>query len=251
MPKLSIFVVIGLAVTIGFSPALRAQGQQAAAAKAPSGPAPTHDLSGVWNSIGFLGNGWTKEPAPLTAWGAAKFKDVKSSNAGTYTLDQTNDPVITNCYPPGTPRIYMQPFPFQIVQTPTEVILLFEYDHTVRHISLDQPVPEDPDPTYMGTSVGHWENDTTLVVETVGFNEKTWLDRLGTPHSDQLHVTEKFHRVDKDRLDIEITIVDPKALTKPWGNTIHYRLRPTWKIMEQVCPDNASFLNFEKTDEKK
>jgi hypothetical protein len=64
-------------------------------------------------------------------------------------------------------------------------------------------------------------------------------------------VTERFHRLDKDRLDIEVSMVDPKALAKPWGNTVHYRLRPDWKIMEQVCPDNVSFLNFEKTDEKK
>jgi hypothetical protein len=251
MAKAAISVVVALAVTICFLPGLRAQGQQAAAAKAPSEPPPTHDLSGVWNTVGFLGNAWTREPAPMTPWAAAKFKEVKSSNGGTYTLDQTNDPVITNCFPPGVPRIYMQPFPFQIVQTPTEVIFLYEYDHTVRHVALDQPVPADPDSTYMGTSVGHWEDATTLVVETVGFNEKTWLDRLGTPHSDQLHVTEKLHRVSKDNMDIEVTMVDPKALTKPWGNTIHYRLHPDWKIMEQVCPDNVSFLNFETPDQKK
>jgi hypothetical protein len=251
MAKTVVFAVVGLAVTTCFLPGLKAQGPQAAAAKAPSEPAPTHDLSGVWNTVGFLGNAWTKEPAPMTPWAAAKFKEVKSSNAGTYTLDQTNDPVITNCFPPGVPRIYMQPFPFQIVQTPTEVIFLYEYDHTVRHVALDQPLPTDPDSTYMGTSVGHWENATTLVVETVGFNEKTWLDRIGTPHSDQLHVTEKLHRVNKDNLDIEVSMVDPKALTKPWGNTIHYRLHSDWKIMEQVCPDNVSFVNFETPDQKK
>ena len=245
-------IVVGLAAVICFSPSLRAQGKPAAAAQATSEPAPKRDLSGVWNSIGFLGNAWTKEAAPMTPWAAAKFKEVKSSNGGPYTLEETNDPVITKCFPPGTPRIYMQPFPFQIVQTPAEVIFLYEYDHTVRHVALDQPVPTDPDEiTYMGTSVGHWENDTTLVVETVGLNENTWLDRVGTPHSDQLHVTEKFHRVDKDHLDIEVTMVDPKALTKPWGNTIHYRLHPEWKIMEQVCPDNADFLGFENPDKKK
>jgi hypothetical protein len=251
MARAAISIILGLVMTVCFLPGLNAQAQQVEAAKVPSGPAPTHDLSGVWNTVGFLGNAWTKEPAPMTPWAAAIFKNVKSSNAGTYTLDETNDPVITNCFPPGVPRIYMQPFPFQIVQTPTAVIFLYEYDHTVRQVALDQPVPMDPDPTYMGTSVGHWEDATTLVVETVGFNEKTWLDRVGTPHSDQLHVTEKLHRVDKDNMDITVTMVDPKALTKPWGNTVHYRLHPDWKIMEQVCPDNVSFTNFETPDKKK
>jgi hypothetical protein len=251
MAKAAISVVVSLAVMICFSPSLRAQGQRGAAPKAPSGPAPTRDISGVWNTVGFLGNAWTKDPAPLTPWAAAKFKEVKSSNAGGYTIAETNDPVITTCYPPGTPRIYMQPFPFRIVQVPGEVIFLYEYDHTVRYVPLDQPLPADPDPTYMGTSVGHWADDTTLVVDSVGFNEKTWLDRLGTPHSDQLKVTESLHRLDADSMDIQVTMVDPKALTKPWGGVVHFRLHPDWKIMEQVCPDNLTFTNFESAGEKK
>lgn len=257
MAKVSIGLVIGLAAAISLTPGVRAQMQQQGAgtppaAKAPSGPAPVHDLSGVWNTNGRgnPGNSWTRDPAPLTPWGQAKFKEAKSSNGGEYTLDQTNDPVIAKCYPPGTPRIYMQPFPFQIVQTPTEIIFLYEYDHTVRHVALNQPIPTDPDPTYMGTSVGKWTDDTTLVVDTVGFNDGTWLDRIGTPHSDQLHVTEKFHRLDKDNMDLEVTMVDPKALTKPWGGTYHFRVHPDWHIMEQVCTDNGTFASFEKNEDK-
>src|SRR5690348_18207645 len=108
MARATISTIVVLAVTICFLPGLNAQAQQAAAPKTPSAPAPAHDLSGVWNTVGFLGNAWTKEPAPMTPWAAAIFKNVKSSNAGTYTLDETNDPVITNCFPPGVPRIYMQ-----------------------------------------------------------------------------------------------------------------------------------------------
>ena len=251
MAKAAISVVIGLAAVICFSPGLKAQGRPAAGA----GPFGTRSEA---RSLGCVELGWLSwerldegsRADDALGRGEVQGSEVLERRAVHARGNQrSRDYQVLS---PGTPRIYMQPFPFQIVQTPTEVIFLYEYDHTVRHVALDQPVPTDPDEiTYMGTSVGHWENDTTLVVETVGLNENTWLDRLGTPHSDQLHVTEKFHRLDKDHLDIEVTMVDPKALTKPWGNTIHYRLHSDWKIMEQVCADNVGFLNFENPDKKK
>jgi hypothetical protein len=209
-----------------------------------------HDLSGVWNMIHprgvhYLGDTLTAQPPDLTPWGEAEFKKAKASNGGEYTLETSNDPVIEKCYPPGVPRIYLQPFPFQIAQIPGEVLMLFEYDHTVRRIFLNQPIPKDPDPTYMGTSVGHWDGDT-LVVDTVGFNENTWLDRLGHAHSEQLHVTERFRRVDQNTIEDQITLTDPKALAQPWKTTLNFGLKPTWHIMEQVCTDNWNFLNFEE-----
>ena len=84
------------------------------------------------------------------------------------------------------------------------------------------------------------------MVDTVGFNEKTWLDRTGHRHSDQLHVIERFHRLDRDNMQIDITMEDPKALTKPWVSQLTYQLRPDWTISELVCTDNAGFLGFEK-----
>ena len=126
-------------------------------------------------------------------------------------LSQTND-MVYKCFPPGMPYIYLQVFPFQIVQTPTEVIELFEYDHFVRHIYVNgRKHPADLTPTYDGDSIGHWEGDT-LVVDTTGLNGKIWLDRVGHPESDQMHITERIRRVDEKTLQIDFTFHDPKAI---------------------------------------
>jgi hypothetical protein len=110
-----------------------------------------------------------------------------------------------------------------------------------------RPIPKDPDLLWMGTSVGHWEGDTTLVVDAVGFNDKTWLDRLSHPHSDQLHIIERFRRVNYDRMELDISMEDPKALVKPWTTTFYYQLRPTWELGEISCSgDYLDFSNFEK-----
>jgi hypothetical protein len=258
----TVLLLIGMSI---FSSSLGAQqgnpptqagpGRGAAPQGAGRGPAPPvpgpphdpHDLAGVWNARrGYGLNSFDQQGPAMTAWGQQQFKAAKASNGGEFTLETTNDPVITKCLPPGTPRIYLQPFPLQIVQTPNQVIMLFEYDHSVRHIFTDgRKHPEDITPTYMGDSIGHWEGDI-LVVDTTGFNERTWLDRVGHAHSDQLHVVERFHRLDQNNLDIDITMEDPKAMTKPW--TVHYgfALHADWNIMEQVCTDNGDFLKFEK-----
>jgi hypothetical protein len=234
-----------------------------AAAQVPAGEKETatagQDLQGVWNMhatmaefLHYLASTYTAQEPEMTPWAKQKLAEAKPSfgrdimaHDQENSLKQTDDPVLKNCYPPGTPRIYLQPFPLQIVQTPTEVIILYEYDHTVRHIYTDgrQHSP-DLTPTYMGDSIGHWEGNT-LVVDTVGFNEKTWLDRMGHPHSDQLHVIERFTRTSPTDLQIAVTMEDPKALVKPWQATLNFQLKPDWHIMEQVCTDNIDFLNFE------
>jgi hypothetical protein len=241
---------------VALSSALSAQtAQQAGSAKpaAAPAPAPEHDLSGVWNMHAaptqrrFLGSTYTAEPPEMTAWGQEKYMAYKPSNGPrTHSLKETDDPVLKQCLPPGTPRIYLQPFPFQMVQTPKEIMMIFEYDHTIRQIFTDgRPHPEDITPTYMGHSIGKWDGDA-LVVDTVGFNEKTWLDRDGHPHSDQLHVIERFHRTDRDNMTVDLTIEDPKALVKPWKTQLNFQLHPEWDIMELVCTDNGAFEDFEK-----
>jgi hypothetical protein len=249
------FVLAGV-VAVAFSAGLRAQTTQqpqSAMPGAASSPAPAHDLSGVWNMHAtpaerkFVLSTYTAVEPELTPWGMEKYMSAKPSNGPrTHPLNETDDPVLKSCLPPGTPRIYLQPFPFRIVQTPREIIMIYEYDHTVRQIFMDgRKHPDDVIPTYMGHSIGKWEGDT-LVVDTVGFNDKSWLDRDGHPHSDQLHVIERFHRVDHDNLQIGITMEDPKVLVHPWVTQLHFQLKPTWDIMEQNCADNASFLGFEK-----
>jgi hypothetical protein len=244
--------VFALFAVFAFAPCSRPQAaQQGAATRSAAPPAAARDLSGVWNQKRVAGlnapNSWGKEPPALTPWGEVQFKSSKASNTGAYTLEATNDPVVTQCQPPGVPRIYLQPFPMQIVQTSSEVIFLYEYDHIVRHVFTDgRKHPDDLTPTYMGHSIGRWEGNDTLVVDTVGFNDSTWLDRVGHKHSDQLSVVERFTRLDRDNLQIDIAMEDPKALVKPWKGQLLYSLHPDWDILEQVCADNAGFLNFEK-----
>jgi hypothetical protein len=253
--RLGMFLLAGIAA-VPLSSALPAQTTQQPGSAKPataSAPAPEHDLSGVWNMHStpaqrkYTGNTYTAEPPEMTPWGSQTYMANKPSNGPrTHSLKDTNDPVLKQCLPPGTPRIYLQPFPFQIVQIPKEILMFYEYDHTVRQIFMDgRSHPSDITPTYLGHSIGKWEGGT-LVVDTVGFNDKTWLDRDGHPHSDQLHVTERFHRVDHDNMQIDITMEDPKALAKPWKTQLNFQLKPDWDIMELACTDNGAFEDFEK-----
>jgi hypothetical protein len=148
------------------------------------------------------------------------------------------------------PRLYLQPFPFEIIQLPGRVIMLFEFSHYVRQIYTDgRKHNTDLGPTWLGDSIGHWDGDT-LVVDTIGFNDKTWLDRAGHPHSTDLHLVERIRRVDPKTMTDDITIEDPKAYTKPWGGQITFQSHPTWNIMEMVCEDNVNFDQFLKNEAK-
>jgi hypothetical protein len=255
MRRGSIVSVLALPATLAISWALHAQPARPAGRgsgdvqTAPAVPAPKRDLTGVWTMRNPAGMTRRRPEAPaLTPWGLAKFKEAKDSNGGSYTLDATNDPVITKCFPPGVPRVYYHPFPFEVLHTPKYTLLLYEYDHLVRRVYTDgRTPPEDPDLLWMGTSVGRWEDDTTLVVDTVGFNDKTWLDRVGHAHSDQLKVHERFHRADRDHMQIDVTMTDLKALTKPWSMNFYYELRPKWELGELSCSgDNPNFTAFER-----
>jgi hypothetical protein len=220
------------------------------------------DLSGVWRrsrrapdnarqyTIFELSMTITNEEPPMTPWAAAQFKANKP-NIGPrgVSLAKTNDPVMS-CLPPGVPRIYLQRgSPMEILQVPGRVVMLFEYDHFVRQIFTDgRPHVKDLPGTWMGDSIGKWEGDT-LVVDTTGFNDKTWLDMSGHPHSDQLHLVERIRRVDPNTLSIDTTIDDPKAYTKPWGGRAFFELKPGWTIGEMVCEDNANFRSMQKKAE--
>ncbi len=145
-----------------------------------------------------------------------------------------NDPD-ANCTLSGVPRIDFGPKPFKILQSPDDVVILYEAYTTFRQIFTDgRPLPDDPQPSWMGYSVGKWEGDT-LVVESVGFNDKTWLDSAGTRHSESLHVTERFRRAGRDRLEITITAEDPKTFSHAMTYTEHARLAPKTELQENIC----------------
>lgn len=151
--------------------------------------------------------------------------------------DSGPDPT-ERCIPPGIPRTMFQPFPWEIVQARDRVIMIFEYQSLIRQIFTDgRGHPKDLEPTYMGNATGKFEGDT-LVIDTIGFNDKTWLDPMGLPHSDAMHVVERLRRVDHDTLVDEYTINDPKAYTKSWTAQRTFKLKPDWQIQEYVCTEN-------------
>src|SRR5215469_15820064 len=213
---------------------------------APGSTSAQPDLSGVWNGAsGFYEYAaFSKDEPPMTPWGQAQYAAAKPSQGPHgVKLTETNDRVY-KCAPPGVPYIFIQIFPMQIIQTPKEIIEFFEYDHTVRYIYTDgRTHPADLTPSYNGHSIGHWEGDT-LVVDTVGFNGKNWLDRLGHPESDQMHIIERMRRVDAKNLRIDLTFDDPKSYTKPWTAQIGWTLHPEWDVLEHVCEDNLAFESF-------
>src|SRR5690348_12199777 len=140
------------------------------------------DLSGVWLIAKPQGTLFPNGGAPLTAWAEAKFKDANP---------QTNDPNL-GCLPEGMPRFMLSiPLPMEIFQVPTRIVILREGVQLFRQIYLSREHLKDPDPTYSGDSVGKWEGDT-LVVDTIGLNDKTWVDNAGIPHSEALHVVERI-----------------------------------------------------------
>ena len=187
----------------------------------------------------------------MTAWGLSRFKANKPNLGPTgVSLKDSNDPVI-DCFPPGVPRIYLQRGePVEMIQIPGRCSHAFRIRslHSPDSYTDGRPHPKDLAPTWMGDSVGKWEGDT-LVIDTVGFNDKTWLDAVGHPHSDQLHLVERIRRVNHDTLTINLTIDDPKAYTKPWGGHEVFELKPTWNISEMICEDNVTFSDMQKKTE--
>src|ERR1700690_3436407 len=152
------------------------------------GEKPSPDFTAVWMERKGVDTLATGEP-PMRAAAAATYKASKPGY-GPYATIDSQDPTLS-CCPPGVPRIMLMPFPMQIVQTRDEVIIIFEYDHFVRQVYMTRKEhPKDIDPTWMGDSIGKWDGDT-LVVDTTGLNDKTWLDQAGHQHSDSSHVVER------------------------------------------------------------
>jgi len=235
--KTTLSSIAALAVTIAFSSTLLTYAQNtrlALAARSQTSASPT-DLSGVWLEKQNLITFSEKEPS-FQPWAEARYRAVKPGY-GPHATPDSQDPIL-NCYPPGVPRIMLIPFPMQIIQLPGQLMMVFEYDHFVRFIDLERRQhPKDLSPTWMGDSIGHWEGDT-LVVDTVGLNDKTWIDQVGHPHSDALHVTERIRRADRETLVDDITIDDPKAYLKPWSGQQVFTLKHGWHLLEYICEDN-------------
>src|SRR5579871_2416283 len=200
-------------------------------APAPRAPDGKPDLSGVWRiHKSYLLNAMPDlKPDDIQPWAAA----IYQRSAENFR----NDTDGINCLPPGPKTSLSVGSPVKIVQTPKLVVLLYEYQTLFRQVFTDgRGLPEDPNPTWMGYSVGHWEGDT-LVVTTAGFNDRTSLDLGGHPHSESLRMTERFHRRDAGHIDLQVTIDDPKAYNKSWTLPVDLDLMPDGELIEYVCED--------------
>ena len=171
-----------------------------------------------------------QETVPFQPWAAELFQQRLQEGG-------TNAP-IAHCKPTGVPTLNVTPLPLKIVQTPELILILYEENTVFRQIFLDGRKPvEDAVPRWMGYSTGRWEGDT-LVVETVGFNDRHWLDGMGHPHSDKMHLTERFRRTDAGHMQIQITVDDPGAYTAPITYTPTFTLFPDDDLLEYFCTEN-------------
>jgi hypothetical protein len=210
-----------------------------------------HDLSGVWlikqtyldpAHLGVYGTPMRGVP-PMTPWAKEKYA-VAHPGGVVGTGDEDNDPAL-HCDPTGMPRI-MGEGPFEFIQIPGRILVLIEDAYARRTIWMDgRPLPKDPDPTWYGYSVGRWEGDT-LVIDTIGLDDRSWLNGAGYPHSDAAHIVERIHRPSHDTLEISTTITDSKAYTQPWVSNAPrvYLLKPKYEMQEALCvpEDEQSFL---------
>ena len=255
--KRILFALLVLTTTIGSACSSGSSAPDNAASAVPRASDGKPDLTGVWqggngrrgtweeanSGLGVGGTGLdpaapanlasqqvVQGPAPYQPWAAKRVLE-------SYNKRGIDDPA-SLCLPLGIPRIALVGlFPLQIVQTEKQIVILYEYMSLYRVIPLNVEHPDDVVPGYMGDSVGRWEGDT-LVVDVIGFNDKTWLTGTGTFHSDALHITERYTRIDKDQINYDVTMEDPNVLTEPW--TIHTTLmhREGTRLREYVCAEN-------------
>lgn len=217
------------------------------------------DLSGIWIATGALAllEGPDALRAAREADAAAgyeqpeneppPYKPEAEARRQRFLDRQGIDDPMARCLLTGVPRINFRPLPFEIVQLPERIIMLYEIHHAFRIIPTDgRPHPDYIEPTYLGEPVGHWEGDT-LIVEVIGFNDKTWLAGTGTWHSEELRVTERYRRISKDTLAYEVVMDDPVVFTKPWRMYETFRLRPDERLREYECIEsNEDIVRFER-----
>jgi hypothetical protein len=213
-------------------------------APAPRKPDGKPDLSGIWMAESQnrkyslnLASDFNPEQVPIQPWAQAL---TRERMAGAHERERPG----TNCLPMGIPVLDLTGVggvPLKIIQEPELVVILYEAGR-FRQIFLDgRSLPKDPNPTWLGYSAGRWDDDT-LVVDTAGFNGKTWLDGVGHPATDAQHITERFRRRDFGHLDLQLTIDDPKAYTAPWTVKLPWQLFPDTDLLEHVCNENEKDL---------
>jgi len=238
---IGVFVLAALAL----SAASFAQGQRGQRGGAPRvrtpGPPPDNprDFNGIWtiDNSTIAGHRFRKEPLPLQPWALERYNYIKDPNNPDARGRNELNPDF-KCFPRG-PTVAWQGLehPMEIIQTPNRTLIIFEWGHELRQIWTDgRQHSEDPPYTWMGESIGKWEGNT-LVVDTIAINEHTWLDRAGHPHTNALHLTERLTRPEQNRLELEMTIDDPKAYTMPFTVKIGFDRSKNELEEYVVCED--------------
>jgi hypothetical protein len=192
------------------------------------------DISGLWEPaeilIGDMAKNLKPGSVPFQPWAEELYKKRRAT--------ESKDDPTGWCVPGGVPRNNLVPYPYKIFNLPGEVVILYEAVQSYRQIFTDgRDFPKSPNPAWLGYSVGHWDANS-FVVETQGFNDNVWLDNYGKPATENLKVTERFIRKDFGHMDIEITINDPKAYTKPWSIVQPLRLLADTDLLEYICVEN-------------
>jgi len=255
-------IVMTAAIFVLLSTAMLTPAQRGTTYQAPRTADGHPDLNGIWQALSTAN--WDLEdhpaaPGPFYQLGAIgaipggpgvvaggpipykpeALKKKKENFANRAKLDPE-----VNCYMPGIPRANYMPYPFQILQTPKYILMAYEYASSDRVINMDKPVEAAVD-TWMGTANGRWEGET-LVVDNTGFNDKTWFDRADNYHSDELHVVERFTRVDADHIDYEATIDDPQVFTRAWkiNLPLYRRVEKNFQLTEFKCVEFSEELLY-------
>ena len=210
----------------------------------PRTPDGNPDLQGVWQALNTAV--WDIQDHS-SQWGMPAGQGVVVGNDLPYQASalekrQTNyenrltDDPEANCKMVGVPRITYMPYPFQIIQTPNQIVMTYEWVHSIRNIYMNSEHPEGPIQWYMGDSRGYWDGDT-LVVDVVHFTDETWFDRSGNYHSEGLHVIERYTRLGPDHMQYDVTVEDPEIFTEPWHMSmpLYRRQEENIRILEYEC----------------
>jgi hypothetical protein len=215
------------------------------------GPAPRRDLSGTWDAgnAGIQPTGHVA--APFTAVGQQMASANKPGNGSRLvSVTDDNDPLSTMGDPTGFPRIVLYELrPFQIVQTSNQVLILYMFEKRWRVIWTDgRALPTNPDPRWYGYSVGRWLDDSTFVVQTVGTDDRTWVDNAGNPHSNTLRTEERYHRVDQQAMELTVTLDDPIVYTKPWTavDKLPIKLMPNGTDLMEMIPSASEAAAYRR-----
>jgi hypothetical protein len=236
------FAALAFLFALAFASPLPAQNTGASSTRKPEPAFDARDLSGQWSGglgggLHSIGNPPAMLPEAQTRF-AANTAELKTT--GVITVDPT-----FSCEPPGVPRIYDLGSSlvevYQSKDRPDRIFLFYEVIHTWRTIWMNgRPMPDNGGvPRALGYSLGHWDGND-LVVDTAGFSDWGWINRTGSPHSDALLVVERFHRIDRDHMRLDITLNDPKAYAQAWKMAIDFTLKPNWDFAETFCRPSES-----------